>query len=577
MNLDSAQGIGGWPARSRSRGHRASSPPLCYPSSDLIYARTSSGQVYRLARSAGSWTATAIRRRAAAVASGSGTSSRSRATQHVFVGAGGLRHRPRLARRRRRGRRERDLDRHLAARRRDRVPDVPVNSLAVDPDIPRPHLRRHRHRRSSARPNGGTRWDGFSSGLPEHRRVRPAAARADAAASRGHARPRPLGAEARRRHRPGRGALPARPPMSTGRIVPTPAPGRGDARGSAPARGPRRQALVVDVRRRQGRRAGGAITHAYQLPVAAVDYLAFETRLAHRQPAARRANRVYVQVHNRGIADAVERDREGALRRRGARAAEPPERTSGAPSPATGRRPSGSRSARRRRSRGCRPSAPRCSSGTGPRRTTAATHTCLLVVVDCAQRPDSRGEQGLQRSQRSSANERRVGLKNVHPVGVLPDPSWTDFRLYLRGRDELRFRGWPPGWQIGLLLPPKTLERAELVGARRGKLTKIQRDTLEQFLRRSVTADELRGFVVLGDGKEGARSRVCRRAREGTAHCCCARRRAAPGTARSRSSSASARRSSEATPSCCSGRSSRSYPRSSSSAKARTGSSLPFT
>jgi hypothetical protein len=35
--------------------------------------------------------------------------------------------------------------------------------------------------------------------------------------------------------------------------------------------------------------------------VTAVDYLAFETLLAHRDPQRNAANRIYVQVHNRGI------------------------------------------------------------------------------------------------------------------------------------------------------------------------------------------------------------------------------------------------------------------------------------
>jgi hypothetical protein len=44
---------------------------------------------------------------------------------------------------------------------------------------------------------------------------------------------------------------------------------------------------------------------SYQMPVAAVDYVALESKLQHRQPQRTKVNRVYVQVHNRGFQPAV--------------------------------------------------------------------------------------------------------------------------------------------------------------------------------------------------------------------------------------------------------------------------------
>ena len=41
---------------------------------------------------------------------------------------------------------------------------------------------------------------------------------------------------------------------------------------------------------------------SYQMPVAAVDYVAFESKLQHRHAQRGQVNRVYVQVHNRGFA-----------------------------------------------------------------------------------------------------------------------------------------------------------------------------------------------------------------------------------------------------------------------------------
>jgi hypothetical protein len=44
---------------------------------------------------------------------------------------------------------------------------------------------------------------------------------------------------------------------------------------------------------------------SYQMTVAAVDYVAFEAKLQHRQPQRTKVNRVYVQVHNRGFQPAA--------------------------------------------------------------------------------------------------------------------------------------------------------------------------------------------------------------------------------------------------------------------------------
>jgi photosystem II stability/assembly factor-like uncharacterized protein len=47
-------------------------------------------------------------------------------------------------------------------------------------------------------------------------------------------------------------------------------------------------------------------TPSYQMPVATVDYLAFENKLQHRNAQRGKTNRVYVQVHNRGFAAGAE-------------------------------------------------------------------------------------------------------------------------------------------------------------------------------------------------------------------------------------------------------------------------------
>ena len=54
--------------------------------------------------------------------------------------------------------------------------------------------------------------------------------------------------------------------------------------------------------RRQQRAAAGTEQLKIDMAVAAVDYAAYESKLQHRNAQRGRVNRVYVQLHNRGIA-----------------------------------------------------------------------------------------------------------------------------------------------------------------------------------------------------------------------------------------------------------------------------------
>ncbi|HXO22022.1 MAG TPA: hypothetical protein VOA87_19065 [Thermoanaerobaculia bacterium] len=60
INLDAAQGTGGWPTKVALPGIAGSVSALHYLTSQRIYAATSGGTVYRLLEDAGSWTATLI-------------------------------------------------------------------------------------------------------------------------------------------------------------------------------------------------------------------------------------------------------------------------------------------------------------------------------------------------------------------------------------------------------------------------------------------------------------------------------------------------------------------------------------
>jgi hypothetical protein len=60
INLDSSQGTGSWPTKVTLPGITGRVSAIHYPNSNLIYAGTSAGRVYRLTKSGASWTATAI-------------------------------------------------------------------------------------------------------------------------------------------------------------------------------------------------------------------------------------------------------------------------------------------------------------------------------------------------------------------------------------------------------------------------------------------------------------------------------------------------------------------------------------
>ena len=60
INLDGIQGTGAWPTKVTLPGIAGRVSAVHYPNSNLIYAGTSSGEVYRLVRTGTTWAATAI-------------------------------------------------------------------------------------------------------------------------------------------------------------------------------------------------------------------------------------------------------------------------------------------------------------------------------------------------------------------------------------------------------------------------------------------------------------------------------------------------------------------------------------
>ena len=499
INLDTAQGTGGWPVKVTLPGIVGNVSAVVYPSSNLIYAGTSSGQVYRLVRSGGTWTATAIHAAPlpsrwiwdVAVQPGDPNTVlvavAGFGTGHVWrgaVAAGGAS----------------AAWTDISGTAPTRVPDVPANSLQTDPLDPN-HLYVGTDIGVFRTTNGGTSWQLFSNGLPN-------TAVYDL---RLHAPTRLLRAATHGRGLWERKLDVASLPnvdlylrdhsMSTARILPAPSPV------TAVLEDPRQHValgdnlwwwMCADVKVD----APAPVTHDYQLPVADVDYFAFETKLTHRNPQRGVLNRVYVHVNNRGVKEAgsvtvkiLYADASPGLPNLPANfwSAFPGNGTTTVWKPIGAAKTISNLSPKR----------PEVLEWDWTPPATAATHSCLLVVVDSSDDPIPAASKVFNVAA-LVANEKRVGLKNLHVVDAPAAPYWFDLHVYSRARDSLRIGPGPTGWAIGLLLPPKIAQQIKATGLKQAKLTKAQLAALERFLGRAPKAAETKAFFTLSDARRGA-------------------------------------------------------------------------
>jgi hypothetical protein len=229
---------------------------------------------------------------------------------------------------------------------------------------------------------------------------------------------------------------------------------------------------------------------AYQMPVAKVDYVAFESRLAHRNAQRGQVNRIYVQVHNQGISDGAN----VAVKVLWADA------SAGLPSlPADfwTAFPGDSANTANWHPIGAAKSIaslPRYLPGvlewdwTTP--LTAATHSCLLVVVDGASDPIPAASKGFDVNALVQA-ERRVGLKNLHVVNAPPGTAFGA-PLRLRGRANVAYRlrlqpHRARDWSIGFILP-RSMKQPALTGIEIAKPSAAVLKQLRQQLGHSLDA-----------------------------------------------------------------------------------------
>lgn len=458
--LDANGGIGGWPVMVALPGiapGRVSA--IAYVNSDLIYAGTTSGKVYRAVRASGTWAATQIGgpplsggaslparwiwdlatppgedNTVVVVMSGFGTPHVHRG---VFDAAAGS-----------------ATWTDISGTAPNRLPDVPVNSLQIDPDAPATmYVGTDIGVFRTA--DAGANWESFNNGLPNtavydlRLRKAPHLLRA-ATHGRGlwerllDAAPTPKAELFVRDH-----------PMDTARGAPT-APAA--AAFADPLQGVALGAYLdwwmcadAKIDSPEG------IPPSYQMPVAEVDYVAFESRLEHRSVKRGRTNRVYVQVHNRGIADAEQVTVKALVASASPGAPELPSdfwaRFPQDSLVGSGWSPVGPARVIPR----IRPPQPVVVEWDWVAPLTLAEHSCLLVVVDCPADPIPTANK-LRNVYQLVPAERRVGQRNLHVVDAPPGslPALSEMLLTVAGsRDRFKVLMPGAGWSLGLLVPAR--------------------------------------------------------------------------------------------------------------------------
>lgn len=498
INLDAAQGTGGWPTKVTLPGISGDVSAIHYVNSSLIYAATSSGQVYRLVKSGG-WTATLISaaplparwiwdvsavpgnpNTIVVVMAGYGTPHVWRGTMSgaVFTWA------------------------NISGASPNAVPDVPVNSLVIDP-MNATHYYVGTDIGVFRTTNAGAAWQLYNDGLPntavyDLRLLSTTTPRLLRAATHG----RGLW-ERRLDSLTGsdvdlyvRDHL-----MSTARIIPTPSPV------IASFADPLQHVNVGDQlwwwQCADAKIDAPDASHNFQMPVANVDYVAYETQLAHRDPQRGVMNRVYVQVHNRGIQAATNVTVKILYA----------DASPGLPNlpanfwtafPGNGDQTFWKAIGAAKVIPTLTPNRPEILEWDWVPPVSAASHSCLLIVVDSASDPIPAAHKVFSIGA-LVPQEKRVGLKNLHVIDAPPGPYWSSVTVFGQtdGRDILRLRG-TAGWSVGLLLPEQLADRFKIDGLRQAAMTQEHAKTLEMFLRRRVTATEAKQFYVVAEPERGA-------------------------------------------------------------------------
>ena len=511
INLDASQGTSRWPTKVILPNiGKACISAIDYVNSNLIYVGTDAGQVYRLANSGGSWTKTAIHaaplpdhyiwdivalpgniNEVIVVMSGFNIS-------HVWHGVVAVAKTATSA-----------TWTNISGTGAGTLPNIPVNALAIDPAAPGTYyiatdVAVYRTI------NAGASWTQFSEGLPN-------CAVFDL---RLHNPTRLLRAATHGRGLWERKLDVASMPdvdlffrdhlMATGREPPTPFPV------TAAFEDPCQyvslgdqlwwwQCADIKVDALEGS------TPSYQIPVATVDYLAFENKLKHRNAQRGKTNRVYVQVHNRGFAAGA--NVTVKVLYADASAGLPPlpaDFWTTFPHDSTNTthwKPIGTAKVIPSLS----PTEPTVLEWHWNTPMTAAEHTCLLVVMDSPANPIPAGNKVFDIGTLVS-NEKRVGLKNLHVVKTPPGTT-TGLALgfYSASEKAQTIQVLPSklgGWSLGLMFP-KQSSRSGIVQTHEGWTLRKPADAILKKLKQRFGSDlekyDTTVIYTLTNGQKGGK------------------------------------------------------------------------
>ena len=319
------------------------------------------------------------------------------------------------------------------------VPDVPVNSLCIDP-LNATHYYIGTDIGVFRTTNAGATWQLFNDGLP-NTAVYDLRLQANTRFSEPQRTDAACGSAALTLSRCRTSTCTARPSDVTGRIIPAPSPV------TATWEDPLQHVNVGDAlwwwQCADAKIDAQDAAHNYQFPVASVDYLVYETRLEHNDPQRGVLNRVYVQVHNRGI-QAANNVTVKILYA---------DASPGLPNlpanfwtafPGNGDQTFWKAIGAAKVIPSISPRRPEILEWDWVPPLTASSHSCLLIVVDCPADPIPAANKVFNIGTLVT-QEKRVGLKNLHVINALPSPYWSDLVVYGQadGRDVYRFRVRP--------------------------------------------------------------------------------------------------------------------------------------
>lgn len=465
INLDPAQGTSSWPTSVTLPGITGNVSAIHYTNSNLIYVGTTTGKVYRLVKSGTTWTATAIH--AAPLPVGpfiTDLATVPGSPNTVIVVMSGFGH----------GHVWRGVVpttgattwTNISGSGATGIPDIPANALVIDPNAVTTYYVATDvavYRTT----NGGAGWTQFSQGLPncavfDMRLHNPT--RLLRAGTHGR------GVWERKLDVPSvsnvdlffRDHL-----MSTGRIIPCPEPvlaGFEDPLQYVNLGDPLYHWMSADIKVD----ALEGSPPAYGIPtIASVDYLAYETKLQHRNAQRGNVNRAYVQVNNRGFAPGSN----VAVKLLYADASSglpplPPDFWTAFPNNSANTSvwhplPKGTASFQTITT--LSPTEPTVLEWDFPLPTSAATHSCLLAVMDCPADPIPPANK-IFNVDNLVCNEKRVALKNLHVVNIPPATTlWAtlDFFSVEGASNAIRIvRAGQSEGSVGFLLPKSAVPKA---------------------------------------------------------------------------------------------------------------------